>query len=271
MKALLRASVIFVLFLVVPNCVEAQKRTTDRIETGKITLPKFRNGTTYREVRKKLIVLGWQPVTLPTATPCGDDDRCQGLPEVFFCSGVGQAVCIYMWKKKTTLIRVYGSGESMDQDYGGLKPCPVRPTQFEPECGGRASSTTSKTKKLGSADCGLCGTWNYVGVGNDFAPAGGGHYIKITQPRTGKFKIDESGLYPDGQIHWNNEPHDLKMLNGKLVGRFVTDNFLYSTSGNKTTYKITCELMSNGKMRYSVWSAIRGGKPLIFVATKISN
>jgi hypothetical protein len=59
------------------------------------------------------------------------------------------------------------------------------------------------------------------------------------------------------------------MLNGRLEGRFVTSNFHYATSGQETTYKITCELMSN-KMRYSVWSAITG-KTLKFVATKISN
>lgn len=140
------ATVVIVLFLAAPNKVEAQQKSS---AGQKQALPKFRNGITYREVRKKLIMLGWQPVTLPTATPCGDDDRCQGLPEVYFCSGVGRAVCIYMWKKKTTLIRVFGSGESAEQNYYGFKPCPLHPTQFDPECGGRgpdSAHTKSKPK-----------------------------------------------------------------------------------------------------------------------------
>lgn len=234
-----------------------------------------------------LMALGWQPVTLPTATPCGDDDRCRGFSEVYFCSGVGQAVCVYMWKKKTTLIRVFGSGESAGQAYDGLKPCPLHPTQFDPECGGRApgSAPTTSKPKISGSDCAFCGTWNYVGVGNDFAVDGDGHYLKITQAGTGKFKVAE-GYVIDGKIQWDDRIHVrnkwygisgtggaiyLKMLNGRLVGRFVRSNFLYSTEGNETTYKLTCELISNNKMRYSVWSAIRSGKPLEFVASKISN
>ena len=85
------------------------------------------------------------------------------------------------------------------------------------------------------------------------------------------------GFYQDVRITWHDDPVRnadgiyLKMLNGRLEGRFVTSNFLYSTHGNETTYTITCELISNNKMRYSVWSAIRGGKAEKFVATKIGN
>jgi hypothetical protein len=94
-------------------------------------LPQFRTGTPYRKVRKKLMKLGWQPMTLPSATPCGDDDRCRGFREVYFCSGVGRAVCIYMWRKKTTLIRVFGYGEG-DQAYDSLAPCQsLHPTQID--------------------------------------------------------------------------------------------------------------------------------------------
>jgi hypothetical protein len=115
----------------------------------KQALPKFRAGIPYPEVRKKLMALGWQPVTLPTATPCGDDDRCRGFPEVYFCSGVGRAVCVYMWKKNTTLVRVYGVGENVGQVYDALIPCPPHPTQFDRECGGRgpdSAPTKSKPK-----------------------------------------------------------------------------------------------------------------------------
>lgn len=111
-------------------------------------------------------------------------------------------------------------------------------------------------------------------------------YLKISQAGMGKFKIAEGYVGTDNKMRWDDGIHVrnrwcglsgasgasyLKMLNGKLVGSFVTCNWLYSTEGNETPYKITCELTSNNKMRYSVWSAIRGGKPLEFVATKISN
>lgn len=59
-------------------------------------LPQFLTGTPYRNVRTKLMKLGWQPVTLPSATPCGDDDRCRGFPEVYFCSGVGSATHLHV-------------------------------------------------------------------------------------------------------------------------------------------------------------------------------
>jgi hypothetical protein len=122
-------SVMVILFIASPNNVEAQQKSS---AGQKQTLPKFRNGISYREVRKKLMKLGWQPVTLPTATSCGDDDRCRGLPEVYGCGVGASAMCIYMWKKKTTLIRVFGSGESSDQNYYGYKPCKsLHPTKID--------------------------------------------------------------------------------------------------------------------------------------------
>lgn len=237
----------------------------------KQALPRFRTGTLYRDVRTKLMKLGWQPVTLPSATPCGNDDRCRGFPEVYFCSGVGRAVCIYTWRKQTTLIRVYAEREG-EQIYNGLAPCL--------DC----ESETIRGKEREPNACSFCGTWNYVGdfiQGQPFKS-----YLKISQAGTGKFKIAEGYEGTDGKIHWDDGVHVrnrwcglsgasgasyLKMLNGRLVGRFVTCNWLYSTEGYETTYKITCELISNNKMRYSVWSAMRGGKPLEFVASKISN
>ena len=123
------ASMMVVLFVITPTGIEAQQKSS---VVQKQALPKFRNGITYREVRKKLMKLGWQPITLPTAIPCGDDDRCQGLPEVYICGVGASAVCIYMWKKKTTLIRVFGSGESADQNYYGWKPCQsLHPTKID--------------------------------------------------------------------------------------------------------------------------------------------
>lgn len=272
MKTLFILASVMVFFLVAPNRVEAQQKSS---AGQKQPLPKYRRGILYRDERKELIKLGWQPVTMPNATPCGNDKRCQGFPEVYYCSGVYQAVCIYTWRKKTTLITVYASGEG-DQTYEGVGACPRHPTQYDAEeCGGggriRGSEPIkSKPKISRSTDCAFCGTWNYVGVGNDFAIDGDNRYLKISQAGTGKFKIIETANGADGKEHWENRAFFLKLVNGRLVGRFVAESFLYNTQMNKTTYEITCELTSNNKMRYSVWAAIRGGKPLKFVGTKIS-
>lgn len=182
---------------------------TNNSASQKQSLPKLRNGITYREARKELMKLGCQPITLPTATPCVDDERCQSLPEVFFCSGVGKVVCIYMWKKEATLIRVYGSGESSDQNYYGLKPCPRHPTQFEPECGGRRTdSATAKSMSniSGSTECAFCGAWEYVGTWNQYLPHKS--YIKISQAGAGEFRIvegDDSGVGYDGTMRSDQE------------------------------------------------------------------
>lgn len=269
----MRRSVLFVvaiwLCFALTSYATAQQPRAESAQ--KQALPQFRKGTLYRTVRIKLMKLGWQPVTLPSARPCGDDDRCRGFSEVYFCAGTGDAQCIYTWRKKTTLIRVYAIGEG-DQTYSGLRPCPLHPTLNDD--GFACESETIRAKEREADVCVFCGTWNYVG--NVFAVDPGKSYLKISQAGTGKFKIIE-GFYQDGKITWHDDPVRnangiyLRMLNGRLEGRFVTSNFLYSTHGNETTYTITCELISNNKMRYSVWSAIRGGKAEKFVATKISN
>lgn len=108
---------------------EAQERKAT--EPLSQALPRLRTGTPYRTVRKELMKLGWQPVTLPSATPCGDDDRCRGFSEVYFCVGTGRAQCIYMWTKKTTLIRIVAWGEG-DQRYESVAPCQsLHPTQID--------------------------------------------------------------------------------------------------------------------------------------------
>lgn len=134
-----------------------------------------------------------------------------------------------------------------------------------------AAPTKIEAKNKRIDNCAFCGTWEYVGSFTQDMPFKS--YLKISRAGKDKFTIIESYYDSiDGKIKWGVRTKDiyLKFLNGKLVGRFVTDNFLYSTGGSKTTYKITCELTTNNKMRYSVWSAIRGGKPLKFVGTKIS-
>jgi hypothetical protein len=149
------ASVIIVLFLAAPTKVEAQKRTASKIETGKPALPQFRKGTLYRTVRIKLMKLGWQPVTLPSATPCGDDERCRGFHEVYFCAGAGNAQCIYTWRKKTTLIRVYAERE-FDQTYTDLRQCPLHPTPNDD--GFACESETIRANEREADVCAFCGT-----------------------------------------------------------------------------------------------------------------
>jgi hypothetical protein len=246
-----------------PNPTKTSATTSGAEE--KQALPKFRPGTPYRTVvRKRLIKLGWRPVTLPSATPCGEDDyRCQGLPEVYFCSGVGSAMCSYTWRKQTTLIEVWAFGELVDQKYHGLG---LSTLQF-------SKSETIRTEERETDDCAFCGTWHFVGSPIEVIP--NGYYLKISRAGTGKLKLIE-GFNEGDKISWSDDPVRnadgiyLKMLNGRLEARFVTSNFLYSTQGNETTYRITCELLSSKKMRYSVWSAIRG-KTDKFVGTNIGN
>jgi len=271
----MRRSVLFVvaiwLCFALTSYVTAQQPRAESAQ--KQALPQFRIGTPYRLIRTKLIKLGWQPVTLPSATPCGDDDRCRGFHEVYFCAGAGNAQCIYTWKKKATLIRVYAEREA-DQTYTALRPCPLHPTKNDDGFACESETITANERKADT--CAFCGTWNYDPNKS---------YLKISQAGTGKFKIVEGaccGRQGRGDfdqntgITWHDDPVRnadgiyLKMLNGRLEGRFVTSNFHYATGGRETTYKITCELTSNNKMRYSVWSAITG-KTLTFVPTKIGN
>lgn len=105
-------------------CKEKDKQARDLImKRTSEKLPHFREGTSYLVVRTKLMKMGWRPVTLPSATPCGNDDRCKGFPEVYFCSGVGRAVCNYTWKKNATLIWVSAGGEGWPQSFLDLIPC----------------------------------------------------------------------------------------------------------------------------------------------------
>jgi hypothetical protein len=171
------------------------------------------------------------------------------------------------------LIRVYAEREA-DQTYTALRPCPLHPTKNDDGFACESETITANERKADT--CAFCGTWNYDPNKS---------YLKISQAGTGKFKLIEGaccGRQGRGDfdqntgITWHDDPVRnadgiyLKMLNGRLEGRFVTSNFHYATGGRETTYKITCELTSNNKMRYSVWSAITG-KTLTFVATKIGN
>jgi hypothetical protein len=108
-------------------CITGLFATSFAVSAG--ALPHFKPGIPYRSVRTKLLKLGWHGVTLPSATPCGGDERCNGFSEVYFCAGTGRATCIYMWRKGGTLIRVFGVGEGQ-QEFDTLAPCQsVNPTE----------------------------------------------------------------------------------------------------------------------------------------------
>ncbi len=85
-------------------------------------LPHFKEGTPYPVVRAKLLKSGWKPVRLASASAC-EDERCKGLPEAYFCAGVGRATCIYTWRSGDRLIRVFGVGEGAPQTFDAIKGC----------------------------------------------------------------------------------------------------------------------------------------------------
>jgi hypothetical protein len=63
---------------------------------------------------------GWEPFHSKDADDCFQgDDRCEGRPEMFSCSGTGLAYCKYLWKKngKTTAICAIGE---INNTYSGV-------------------------------------------------------------------------------------------------------------------------------------------------------
>ncbi|THT96054.1 hypothetical protein E9531_16865 [Lampropedia puyangensis] len=74
----------------------------------------FARGTNYAVVRGSLLKQGWQPLITPgAAEQCWeDDDRCQGRPEMEFCSGTGHALCRFNWVKDNVRLSVCTYGES---------------------------------------------------------------------------------------------------------------------------------------------------------------
>ena len=106
------------------------------------------------------------------------------------------------------------------------------------------------------------GVWEYI-------EDGAKRYLKITNAGMGKFRLNDSFLDLAGEIDWvDAEDIYLKIVNGRLTGRFVSANFR-PTHGHDFTYKITCELKSSNRMTYSLWS--QNGITDRRVATKISN
>lgn len=74
-------------------------------------LPKLA-GQNYGKARTALLRQDWQPVTLSDADRCmAGDQRCAGRPEMHACAGTGLAPCIFIWRRKATMIEVVTEGE----------------------------------------------------------------------------------------------------------------------------------------------------------------
>ncbi|MFD1893313.1 hypothetical protein H0I39_04670 [Ottowia beijingensis] len=74
--------------------------------------PKFKRGEDYGSIRVKLLQQGWKPLILPDSDECMEDDtRCQGRPEMQWCSGTGLAGCQFNWVKNGKWLSICTMGE----------------------------------------------------------------------------------------------------------------------------------------------------------------
>ena len=77
----------------------------------------LQQGTSYKTVRRKLLRLGWRPVTSPDADVCQEGDtrcqeclqgdaQCRKWPEMEACAGTGEGSCLFVWRRKGRVIAV---------------------------------------------------------------------------------------------------------------------------------------------------------------------
>jgi hypothetical protein len=70
-------------------------------------LPAFEKGEPYSALRGRLVNSGWRPASDADADQCTKGDgRCEGRPEMQSCAGTGEANCLFLWQKASTLIAV---------------------------------------------------------------------------------------------------------------------------------------------------------------------
>ena len=80
--------------------------------TAMAQTPKFKRGEDYGAIRVRLLQQGWKPLILPDADQGGEDDtRCQGRPEMQWCSGTGLAGCQFNWVKNGKRLSICTMGE----------------------------------------------------------------------------------------------------------------------------------------------------------------
>lgn len=88
------------------------------------SLPRFKQGTSYRTIRADLLKRGWQPVRVPRAPGCGGQDNCFPFrAEAVFCGGTGAAFCLYAWRRGKVGIEVWTQGEQDPPAFSSLKRC----------------------------------------------------------------------------------------------------------------------------------------------------
>ena len=95
--------------------------------------PSFPQSMLYRDVRSKLMEMGWRPLKLPSAAGC-TWDNCKDFPETLVCYGVGRAPCLYTWERNSIQMIVTAVGEG-DQTFAGTKIC-KKIGQIPPPVGG---------------------------------------------------------------------------------------------------------------------------------------
>lgn len=96
--------------------------------------PSFPQSMLYRDVRSKLMEMGWRPFKLSSAEGC-TWDNCKDFPETLVCYGVGRAPCLYTWERNSIQMIVTAVGEG-DQTFAGTKICKKKIGQIPPPMGG---------------------------------------------------------------------------------------------------------------------------------------
>ncbi len=100
-----------------------------------------------------------------------------------------------------------------------------------------------------------CGIWEYDENGTK-------NYFKVVKDSSENFRFTP-GTSHEGKIIWldtwvkNGVGIYLFLSNGNLTGQFISGNF-QATHGEDYTYRIKLTLISNNRLRYSVWSSIEG-------------
>lgn len=98
----------------IPCLIAMTEQRIEQFEANQ--LPSFATSTAFADARKRLIALGWRPVTLASATPCPVGDvGCRSDLEMVVCSGGTPATCRHAWMRHGTVIEITTSGGEKSQ------------------------------------------------------------------------------------------------------------------------------------------------------------
>ena len=91
---------------------EFTKLSDSRSTTVPSGLPSFSEFEPYGEFRRRLLSERWVPYISPDASKCdADDERCQGRPEMEYCTSSGAIQCRFLWRRENLRIVVITVGE----------------------------------------------------------------------------------------------------------------------------------------------------------------